>query len=249
MSRDREALANRLLGDPALAPYWRDVTLETGDVLFRQGDPGDAFYTVISGALRVLRCDDGQGIVLARLGPGAHVGEVALIDGGVRTALVEAVEPSALRVLSRVDFEEALNDCPELTSVVLSVLGLRMRRMHAYLDSVTAWARLVSRGDYADARSAMMDSAARSEDANLAGFARNFTDMVTRVQEREAALRRELHQMRIEIDDRQRERQVAEITEDEFFRSLQSRARDMRRRIRDADGARAGHGSERSILE
>jgi hypothetical protein len=45
---------------------------------------------------------------------------------------------------------------------------------------------------------------------------------------RERSLRQEIQQLRIELDEARRERQVAEITETDYFRQLQSRARDLR---------------------
>ena len=64
-----------------------EVTYAPGDVLVRQGDPGDSLIIIRSGAARV----EQDGATIRRLGPGDFLGEIALIDGGARKATVTAV--------------------------------------------------------------------------------------------------------------------------------------------------------------
>ena len=73
---------------------------------------------------------------------------------------------------------------------------------------------------------------AAREDA-LGVLARRFTSMAREVQAREERLREEVRELRIEIDHVREARQVAEITETDFFRDLRSRADGLRRIIRD----------------
>ena len=61
-------------------------TLEPGDTLVEQGAPGDELYLVLDGVLAVEV--DGQEV--AEIGPGAIVGELALLEGGTRTATLTA---------------------------------------------------------------------------------------------------------------------------------------------------------------
>ncbi|GIV97503.1 MAG: hypothetical protein KatS3mg057_2160 [Herpetosiphonaceae bacterium] len=78
---------------------------EAGDYVFRQGDVGDQFYVVISGEVEIVReLPNGQQTVLARLGPGEHFGESALMTGRRRNASVRAVGPVDLMVLGRDEF-------------------------------------------------------------------------------------------------------------------------------------------------
>jgi hypothetical protein len=64
-------------------------TLTPGDVLTRQGSPGDALFLLLDGVLAV----DVDGRALAEIGPGAVLGERALLEGGTRTATLTAVTP------------------------------------------------------------------------------------------------------------------------------------------------------------
>lgn len=67
------------------APHW--TRLRKGATLVAQGDPGDELYLLFDGLLAV----EIDGVTVAELGPGAVVGEVALLDGGRRTATLRAV--------------------------------------------------------------------------------------------------------------------------------------------------------------
>lgn len=82
------------------------LQVESGEVLFEQGVQAQALYILQNGELQV-RAIGGQGedIVLAVLGPGTVVGELALIDGGPRSATVEAISSCVVYRLDRKDFE------------------------------------------------------------------------------------------------------------------------------------------------
>jgi hypothetical protein len=64
-------------------------TLKKGDALVRQGEPGNELFLLLDGVLLV----DVDGTPLAELGPGAVLGERALIEGGVRTSTLTATTP------------------------------------------------------------------------------------------------------------------------------------------------------------
>jgi CRP/FNR family transcriptional regulator len=68
---------------------------DLGDIVFEEGDRGDACYVLHSGHVKVLRrFPDGRRITLARLGPGSLFGELALFNGERRSATIQASEPS-----------------------------------------------------------------------------------------------------------------------------------------------------------
>ena len=76
----------------------------------------------------------------------------------------------------------------------------------------------------------VLDAVAARDDA-LGQLARTFQRMAHEVRAREDRLREQVRELRIEIDAARQERQVAEITDTDYFRSLRSRAADLRRTI------------------
>ena len=81
------------------------VHYEPGEVIVRQGDPGDHFYLIVSGTVEVVReRSSGAQTVLAQLGPGEYFGETALLTGGRRTATVRCLTPVDVLALGRDDF-------------------------------------------------------------------------------------------------------------------------------------------------
>jgi CRP-like cAMP-binding protein len=221
-----------LLAEPALAAGWRERRLAAGELLFAKGDPGDAFYLLAEGEVEIFVPDErGRKIVLERLGPGQSFGELALLSGEGRAASVAALTPVCLQVLSRADFLRRLPQSAELTSATLALLSTRMRRTAHFLDCLTTWSRWVAEGQYDAADTAMQREASASADPNLARFVETFRGMVMAVRSREAELERQLSRLQIEVDRARQGRQIAEVTDTDFFRDLEDRAR----RRREAD--------------
>lgn len=90
-------------------------------------------------------------------------------------------------------------------------------------------------GDHASKRSPVeyrrtFESGIRRLDPAIAVLAAEFAQMAAQLQRRENALRQEIAQLRIEIGEARKDRQVAEIVESDYFRSLRAQARDLRRK-------------------
>ena len=128
-------LARDLLSDPLpeadlaeLLAALRPVEVAPRDVVLRQGEPGDDLYVVLSGRLAVsVAHADGTSTALDDVGPGAIVGEMALLTGQPRAATVVAIEPSRLARLGRADFERLASRHPEALRGLLHRLLPRMR--------------------------------------------------------------------------------------------------------------------------
>jgi NTE family protein/lysophospholipid hydrolase len=131
-----EALLGRdLLSDPLpeadlaeLLAALQPLDVAPRDAVVRQGDRGDDLYVVLSGRLAVsVAHADGSSTPLDDVGPGAIVGEMALLTGQARTATVVAVEPSRLARLGRADFERLAARHPAALRGLLHRLLPRMR--------------------------------------------------------------------------------------------------------------------------
>lgn len=108
--------------------------LAAGTILFRAGDPGESMYVVKSGAVELSVKDNvGQKIVLSQPGPGDVFGELALLDGGARTATAIATEDSEFIVLDREDLVHLFKRRPEAALHVLAAMGKMTRTADALL--------------------------------------------------------------------------------------------------------------------
>lgn len=99
-----------------------------GARVFHEGDESDACYVIREGEVRVTReHSDGRAIALATLGPGELVGELAMIDGGVRSASVEALTDIELLAVSAADMRGLLERNADITSKLVVALTKRLR--------------------------------------------------------------------------------------------------------------------------
>jgi CRP-like cAMP-binding protein len=115
----------------ALAEELVPVELETGRELWRQGHVADGLYIVIAGKLRIsARLPGGRESAIAEVGPQSVVGELALLDGGTRSAGVRATEPTRLLCLTRRDFRALVaGHDPGARMVRRRLLELACRRL------------------------------------------------------------------------------------------------------------------------
>jgi CRP/FNR family transcriptional regulator, cyclic AMP receptor protein len=112
-----------------------EVRLSNGEVLFEQGDTGDAFYAIVEGALEFsILSASGRKLSLDLMRPGAVFGEIVLFDPGPRTATATAAEPSRLRRLRNRDILAQIRQQPELAGDLLRLAGQRMRWMNLQLN-------------------------------------------------------------------------------------------------------------------
>ena len=107
-----------------VAAMCNEVAIDRGEVLFEAGDMGDALYVLVDGAVEVVK----GGEVIAKLGTGECVGEMAALDYEPRSATVRASAPTRLIRLERNDLMDLLTDYPELVRSLAAVLVERIRK-------------------------------------------------------------------------------------------------------------------------
>lgn len=106
------------------------VHLEAGEVLFRQGDPGDAFYMVVTGEVEVVVGSR----EVASFGPHEGIGEMALLDGQPRSATVRAAGPTTLLRIEQAAFEALVDRTPALAKAIYRALSSRLRLANSKLQ-------------------------------------------------------------------------------------------------------------------
>jgi CRP-like cAMP-binding protein len=101
------------------------VRLQGGQALFLEGDPGEAMYVLITGSAEILVGDK----VIEQAGPGALLGELALIDAAPRAATVVATSECRLVSLNKEQFHALIQGTPYFATEVMKVMADRLRRM------------------------------------------------------------------------------------------------------------------------
>jgi CRP/FNR family cyclic AMP-dependent transcriptional regulator len=110
------------------AELTREKSYPKGSVIVFEDDPGDSFFLVREGRVKVVLVgEDGREVILGILGAGEHFGELALIDDRPRSAHVIALDDSALLVLRREDFKRRVEAAPKVAWALLVELSRRLR--------------------------------------------------------------------------------------------------------------------------
>ncbi|CUJ91714.1 cAMP regulatory protein [Ruegeria denitrificans] len=112
-----------------------EIALKRGDVLFEQGDEGDALFAILEGTLEVsFLAMSGRKLSLTLMRPGEVFGEIALFDSGPRTATIAAAEPSRVLRVRQGDVMDQIRQHPDLAVDLIRLAGLRMRWMGSQLN-------------------------------------------------------------------------------------------------------------------
>ena len=124
-------------GRARLAARGSIMTLNVGARLCAAGDGADAAWLVIAGELEItLTQADGVVVWLARAGEGDVVGDMALLDGGARSADMTAARNCRLLRLRRDAVMEALTEEPAAALALLARLAGQLRRTNGHLEDI-----------------------------------------------------------------------------------------------------------------
>lgn len=110
------------------------VELSRGDVLFREGEPGDRLYVIAQGKIKLgRRSSDGRENLLSILGPGEMFGELSLFDPGPRTATASSVSDALVYELRHQALVQWIAAHPSVATTLLGALARRLRRTNETL--------------------------------------------------------------------------------------------------------------------
>jgi NTE family protein len=118
----------------AIAPKIQQSSVELGggEILFREGDPSDSLYLLMSGRLQaIVTTPEGRGQIVGEIGRGESVGEMGLFSAQPRTATVMAVRDSVLARIELAVFREILKEAPTLALNLNRVIIERLQRRNS----------------------------------------------------------------------------------------------------------------------
>jgi CRP-like cAMP-binding protein len=119
-----------------LAARAADLTLEPGARLFTRGDAGDALFVLLEGEMEIsVASSGGRTVRLASLAAGSVIGEMAVLDGGPRSADASAVRRCRLCKFSRDAVMDALIAEPKAMAALLADLSARLRQANSALEN------------------------------------------------------------------------------------------------------------------
>ncbi len=111
------------------------LTYRAGDVLFRQGEDGDAAYVILKGKAVVLVETPNGEIKVAEVAENSVVGEISIICNVARTATVRAETELEVLRITKDNFTQLLSDFPEMTLEILRVLAERLSQTTSELTA------------------------------------------------------------------------------------------------------------------
>lgn len=108
--------------------YAVSKTFPRGTLIFSEGDESDGMFIIREGKIKVFMSDEsGKEMLIAILGPGEIVGEVASLDGQPRTASVSALVNTRVAKIGLPEFRQFLEENPDLALEIIRVLTSRIR--------------------------------------------------------------------------------------------------------------------------
>lgn len=118
-----------------LAKQGQPCTVESGKLLFAKGDKGDALYVLLEGEVEVRSSTEaGKDVRMASLRPPALIGEMAVLDGGTRSADICAIRKSRFLRIHRDQAIAALESEPKALLKLIAEMSRRLRHADAAIE-------------------------------------------------------------------------------------------------------------------
>lgn len=209
-----------------LAAKVDQMSLVKDQVLFMKGDEGHNLYILLEGRIKLVSENrNGEEIVLNEVGPGGVIGEMALLDDKPRSAGATALSKVKMLKLSKEDFEDMITRYPLMVLKLTRNLISRLRFATTYIENAIEWSQRIADGDYSliEEREKLAippRGELTYEDLRAKQFLATFFHMIEDIKAREDNLKKQLIQLKIEIDQTKRQEDVEKIISTEVFKKL-----------------------------
>ena len=226
-----QSLPEEVLKD--LATKVISYELEKDEVLIQKNDKGDSVFYIYDGWVKIVAGDAlGGEVVLNHLGPGEFVGELSLVDQKPRSASVVALSTIRALELKRDDFINILNENPEIALHIIANISSRMRFTSTYVEKAIQWSYRIAGGDYDLASDEIQKTniidTSKPDDVRANRFLDAFFRMLEGIKSREDALKTQLVQLTIEIDQAMRDEEIDSVINSEIFQKIKAESTQLR---------------------
>jgi CRP/FNR family cyclic AMP-dependent transcriptional regulator len=99
-----------------------------GQILFREGDPADSVFRLLSGSVEILRELDGDAILLGTVGAGQFLGEMGVVENRPRSATAQAASEVEVEILTPTEFLDQIARSPQAARELIQRLSQRLRQ-------------------------------------------------------------------------------------------------------------------------
>jgi CRP/FNR family cyclic AMP-dependent transcriptional regulator len=120
------------MSDPLFARFGREFS--AGDILCREGDPGDVMYVIQSGSVRITKTIAGEDRVIAVLGAGEFLGELAILNGKPRSATATVTETTRCLLIEARTLEKMVAGNSEIAMRLIKKLAKRLDSADALIE-------------------------------------------------------------------------------------------------------------------
>ncbi|MBA4150773.1 MAG: cyclic nucleotide-binding domain-containing protein [Verrucomicrobia bacterium] len=128
----------------------KQLQFAPGQTIFKEGDPGDGIYVILSGTVQITAIVEGERRVLSRIGEGDLFGEMAVLDNDPRSATASAEDDVTVIFISRLDLLQLLEKIPQLPACLVREISRRLRDFNRqYIQEVLQAERLAIIGRFA----------------------------------------------------------------------------------------------------
>jgi len=204
----------------AIRKHVFEQLVEKNDMILMEGDPANAVYFVVSGAVKVFKTSvEGKEQILCILKPGESFNDIAVFDGGLNPASAIAMTPVLLYGINKTNVETILREYPNLAANVIRILSKKVRHFVSLVEDLSfrhvtdRLAKLLL--EYAtdhgpiDGETGARPRLTQQEMAAVVGTAREVVGRSLKALEEEGAIRMDRH--RIVIVNKKRLEQMSGV--------------------------------------
>ncbi len=115
----------------AIAAVTQEMDYPDNSTVIKQGKVGETVFLIVDGEVEVIKeKEDGEQIILDKIGAGDSFGEMALLDNEMRSATIRTIKPSCFLILHQQEFNETVMEYPRIALKISKVLSSRIRHLH-----------------------------------------------------------------------------------------------------------------------